>query len=434
MASFPVHNDRVGHLFLQALGAGSNGVLAAYRLIQTYPGPFPWNRLLENLCMKVPSQDVLTGKLILKPKLFQLPIQLQRNLFSFLNCVCHILPTPCIQLLIETVRIECCISDDWLLYLTDQFLKNSDHETHVQRTQVMQRLQNLFQGWNETGAEQSKLGQYKKHWPSSLKDCGMHSERETPLENETGSTYEVCTIPQSIDSVEELKSDEASAPKEAEDVPVFIKGHILILRKKMHLEMDSEALDQEYLLNLQYLCSACNPLQLQTVFSSIGVLQISPKCLFQLCTHLDSISPDLSYAHAESLASIFFIEQVLSLSTPASRTLIAALTVFCRKYARPACNTLLSPLLDKAETGSVYADFLFRMISECLESHELHLCFDPIFKVSCTEVSVGVLHLLINKKVQPFHIGFLSNALNSNQTFMKKSLQNALKKLQEHFK
>lgn len=431
--------------------------------------------------MKVPYQDGLTGKLILKPKLFQLPIQLQRNLFSILNFVFHLLPTPCIQLLAETLRIEDYISDDWLLYLTHEFLKNSDHETCVPRTHVMERLQNLCMGLNWTEAEQSKLGHSKRFWESSQTDCRMHCESEAPLGDERESTLNICTeelrtTSQSHSSVEAPKAGEVAAPKEREKLPASIKGHILNLKQIIYLEMDSEALDQEYLVKLKNVCDVCNPLQLQTVFFSVGVPNISPKCLFQLCTHLVSISPDLSYAHAESLASVFFLEQVLSLSAPASRMLTAAIAVFCRKYAWPVCNTLISPLLAKAETGSVYADFLCRMISECLEVHELHLCFQPIFKVPCCEVSVSVLHMLVDKKeklnqsefdlllnhlghaaddfsksmafsklllvlltskknlVQPSHIGLLTNLLNSNQTFMKKSLQNALKKLQESFK
>ncbi|KAM3934453.1 Fanconi anemia group E protein [Leptodactylus fuscus] len=470
MTSFSAYNnDRVNRLFLQALGTGSHGFLAAYRVLQIFPGPFPWNNILENLCMKVPSQDGPTGKLILKPKLFLMPIQLQRNVFSILNFVFHVLPISCIKLLAETVRIEHCISDDWLLYLTNQFLKNSADEICVQRSQVVERVQILCKDLNQTGAEQSKLGQYKP--------CG----NETFLEDNGGSTSNICTeeiytISQSHESAEELKTEEAVTPKETEEVPSFIKGYISKLKHIIYLEMDSETLDQEFLLKLKHICDVCNPLQLKTVFSNVGFAQVSPKCLFQLCIHLDSISPDLSYAHAESLASIFFLERVLSLSAPASRTLTAALSVFCRKYSRPTCNTLISPLLTKAETGSVLADFLCRMISECLEPHELHLCFDPIFKVPCSEVTVSVLHMLVDKKeklkqsefelllkhlgyaaenlsksvafsklllvlltskknlVQSAHIELLINFIRSNQTFMKKCLQHALRKVQESIK
>ncbi|XP_069612718.1 Fanconi anemia group E protein [Ranitomeya imitator] len=490
MANSPLYDyNRVGRLFLQALGTSSHGLLAAHRVLHLCPGPFPWNNILENLCMNVPYQDGVTGKLILKPKLFQLPIQLQRNFFSLLNFIFYYLPTPCIQLVAKMVRKEQNISDEWLLYLTHQFLIYSGHETWVHRTPVLERLQILCQGLGQMGAELPKLGRYQQIGCSSPVDCSMEDHKsETPLEDVSGPILnicikELCTNSQSHKPAEEGELQEEAALTDAEEDGSIAwssstqgKGHISNLKQIINLEIDTETLDPEYLLKLKNICDGCTPLQLQTVFSSAGVTQISPKCLFQLCTYLDYISPDLSYAHAESLASIFFLEQVLSLSAPASRTLTAALTMFCRKYARPACNTLISPLLAKAETGSVYADFLCRMISECLESHELHLCFDSIFKVPCSEVSVSVLHMLVDKKetlnqsefdlllnhvglaaenlseskafskfllvlltskknlVEPYHIGLLTNSLNFNQTFLKKSLQNALRKVQERFK
>ncbi|XP_075189971.1 Fanconi anemia group E protein isoform X4 [Anomaloglossus baeobatrachus] len=442
MASSHLYDyDRVGRLFLQALGTGSHGLLAAHRVLQLCPGPFPWKDILENLCMNIPYQDGLTGKLILKPKLFQLPILLQRNFFSLLNFILYNLPTPCIQLVVKIVRKDQNISDAWLLYLTHQFLKNSDHDTCTHRTQAMESLQILCQGLGQRGAELPKLGQFQQTWYSSPADCSiMQRKSEPPLEDNSGSvlsicTKELCTNSQSQEPAEERKLQEEAAPKElTEDSNIAWvastqgKGHISNLKRIIYLERDTETLDHEYLLILKNICDACNPLQ------------------------------------------------ILSLSAPASRTIIAAITVFCRKYAGPACNTLISPLLAKAETGSAYADFLLRIISECLEFHELHLCIDPILKVPCTEVTVNVLHILVDKKetlnqfefglllnhighaaenlskskafsklllvlltskknlIEPSHIALLTNSVNCNQTFLKKPLQNALRKVQESLK
>ncbi|XP_069827559.1 Fanconi anemia group E protein isoform X2 [Dendropsophus ebraccatus] len=353
MANSLCDDDRAGRLFLQALGTGSHGFLAAYRVLEIFPGPFPWNSLLENLCMKVPSQDGSTGKLILKPKLLQLPIQLQRNLLSILIFVFHLLPPACVQLLAETLRTESYVSDEWLLYYTQQFLKNGDHESCEQRAQVTERLQIICTGLNKTGGKLSTLCRYKARSDSPQTDCPMQCESEPPLEEERGSTLNVHTeeLSRTSQSCISMEAEEGAAPKETEEVPAVIKGHMLNLKQMIYLEMDSETLDTEYVLGLKTVCDLCNPLQLRIVFSSVGIKQISPKCLFRLCSHLDSISPDLSYAHAESLASILFLEQALLLTAPASRTLTAALTVFCKKYAWPACNTLISPLLAKAETA-----------------------------------------------------------------------------------
>ncbi|XP_075051856.1 Fanconi anemia group E protein [Mixophyes fleayi] len=480
--SLTYNYERAGRLLLQALGTGSHGFLAAYKVLQIFQGPFPWMSLMEELCMKVPTLDGLTKELILKPKLALLPLQLQRNLFSVLNFVFPLLPTPCIQLLAETVSVKDYFTDAWLLHLTQQFLKtkNNVNETLLRSPQVIERLQVLCKGLNQTEAEQSKLVWFKKANISTQPNHKTVSENETFLVDEDRpdlNVYinELCTPSQSLIS-SQAKTVEIRGTKEMQGLPASIKAHVSMLKQFLYLDVESESLDHGFLLQLKQICNLCSPLQLQTVFTYVGVSQISSKCLFQLCVHLDSISPDLSFAHAKSLAYSLFIDRVLSLNSPASRSLTAALTVFCYKYALPACHTLIGPLLVQAKTGSVYADFLCRMVSECLESHQLYMCFSSILEVPCSEASVSVLHLLIEKKdkllpsefdilllflcdaadkfskcvafsklllllltskhdlVQPSHIGPLTSALKFNQTFMKKSLESALKKLQNNFK
>ncbi|XP_044142812.1 Fanconi anemia group E protein [Bufo gargarizans] len=471
--------DRAGRLFLQALGSGPHGVLAAYRVVHMFSAQFPWDRMLEDLCMAAPAPDGPTTRLVLKPRLFQLPIQLQRNFFSLLPSVSHLLPAPCLQLLAETVRAEPHPSDEWLLRLTRQL--SSHPETCVQRAPATDRLQPLLRGVRQTAAQQSTLGPYRPPWDSPPTACRGQCESGAPPEAAIGPTVSIS--PQSHHSEDELEAvapppemEAVAPPPETEDAPASISSIIAHLKQSMHLETDPETLDQEYVSQLRHLCEVCNPLQLRTVLSSVGVAQMSPKSLYHLCSHLDLISPALSYGHAEALADLLFLGQVLLLSAPASRTLTAALTVFCRKYARPACHVLIGSLLATAGTGSVHADFLCRMVSECLESHELHLCFEPIFRSPCSEASVRVLHMLVEKKetlnqsefdfllghlghaaedfsksmtfskfllvlltskknlVQLSHIELMTNVINSNQTFMKKSLQNALHRVQESLK
>ncbi|XP_063810955.1 Fanconi anemia group E protein isoform X6 [Pseudophryne corroboree] len=424
--------ERASRLLLQALGTGSHGFLAAYKVLQNFPGPFPWMNVLEELCMKVPIVDGFTRELILKPRLALLPLQLQRNLFSILNFVFPLLPTPCIQLVAEAISVKDYFSDAWLLHLTQQFLRNCGIETPLLSPHVIERLHILCTDLNPVLAEHSKLDWYKEPVPKAV------SEREAVQEDVASPKLSVCTkelstTAQSLSPSPEAEMKEITATEEI--LPASIKAHISMLKQSLHLDMDSE-----------------------------------------LCVHLDAVSPDLSYAHAQSLASSLFLDRVLSLASPASRSLTAALAVFSNKYARPACNTLIGPVLVQAKTGSVYADFLCRMITECLVSHQLHLCFSPILEVPCSEVSISVLHLLTEKKdkfspsefdlllnflcdaadnfsksvtfsklllvlltskhdlIQPNHIGPLTSALACNQTFMKKSLQSSLKKLQKNIK
>lgn len=104
----------------------------------------------------------------------------------------------------------------------------------------------------------------------------------------------------------------------------------------------------------------------------------------RFCSWLLALTPDLSYASAAVLAEqlflkrvsaraevskivsalfstpfpyvqspppIFFSPQVLSLTQPPSRHLMAALTSFCSKYSQPFCQVLVAPVLREPGEG-----------------------------------------------------------------------------------
>ncbi|XP_040193734.1 Fanconi anemia group E protein [Rana temporaria] len=476
MAGTSLHDpERAVVLLLQALSNDQNGFLAAHRVLQCFPGPFPWISTMENLCMKVPTVDESTGEMIIKPKLALLPLQTQRNLFRLLDLMYSRLPAPAIQLWLQTISVENDFSDAWLLYMRQHFLTGSSIQTPLQSPEVAQSLYILCKQLNQTPHGHFKLGWYKNRFVSMEDEQTMDFESGPQIEDK--ETYRVNddTNKLFMDSqpLSSLQESHTEAPEEMAVLPASIEAHVPKLKQFLYLNMESESLDHEFLAELNKLFDLCSPLQLETLFSNVGIVQLSLKCLFQLCVHLDTVSPDISYAHAKSLAKSLFLDRVLSLTSPASRTLTAALSMFCNKYAYSACSSLIGPILIQAEPGTVYADFLCRMVSECVQPHQLHLCFSPILDSSCTEVAIIILHLLIDKKdkfcqsefdpllnylceaaekfsksvtfsklllvlltskpnlIQLAHLGPLTSALNSNQTFMKKSLQNALRKVAE---
>ncbi|KAM5181719.1 Fanconi anemia group E protein isoform 2-T2 [Mantella aurantiaca] len=466
--------ERAAILFLQALGSEQNGFLAAHRVLQCFPGPFPWKSIMENLCMKVPTVDGSTGEMILKPKLVLLPLQTQRNLFRLLDLLYYRLPAPAIELWLQTISMENYFSDPWLLYMRQHFLTSGRIQTPLQSPEVVEGLHSLCRQ-----LKQSPHGHFNLDW---YKNCCISMEVEQTADSESKMltdkerynvnecTKELFTDSQPLSSLQEAITE---ATEEMPVLPSSIEAHVPKLKQFLYLDMESETVDHEFLSEINKLIDLCSPLQLETLFSSAGIAQLSLKCLFQLCVHLDLVSPDLSFAHAKSLARSLFLDRVLSLTSPASRTLTAALSIFCNKYAHPVCSSLIGPILAQAEPGTVYADFLCRMVSECLQPHHLHLCFSPILETSCTEVAINILHLLIDKKdnfcqsefdtllsylcqaaekfsksvtfsklllvlltskpnlIQLSHLGPLTSALNCNQTFVKKSMQNALRKVAE---
>ncbi|CAI9595014.1 unnamed protein product [Staurois parvus] len=476
MAGSTLHDpERAVILLLQALSNEQNGFLAAHRFLQCFPGPFPWISIMENLCMKVPTVDASTGEMIIKPKLALLPLQTQRNLFRLLDLIYSRLPAPSIQLWLQTIREENYFSDAWLLYMRQHFLKDSSIQTPLQSPEVAQSLHILCKQLKQTPNGHFKLGWYKNRCVSMEDEQTMDFESRVQIDNKESYPVNDCTKELLMDSqpMSSLQEAHTEAPEEMQVLPASIETHAPKLKQFLYLNMESEALDIEFLAEMNNLFDLCSPLQLETLFSTVGITQLSLKCLFQLCVHLDTVSPDISYAHAKSLAKSLFLDRVLSLTSPASRSLTAALSMFCNKYAHSACSSLIGPILVQAEPGTVYADFLCRMVSECIQPHQLHLCFSPIFDTSCTEVALTILHLLIDKKdkfcqsefdpllnylceaaekfsksvtfsklllvlltskpnlIQLAHLGPLTSALNCNQTFMKKSMQNALRKVAE---
>ncbi|XP_072279112.1 Fanconi anemia group E protein isoform X4 [Pyxicephalus adspersus] len=410
MAGTSLHDtERAVVLLLQALGSEQNGCLAAHRVLQGFPGPFPWINVMEVLCMKVPTMDESTGEMLLKPKLVLLPLQTQRNLFRLLDLIHYRLPAPAIELCLQTISVEKDFSDTWLHCARQTFLTTCGIQTSLQHSEVSESLHTICQQLNQTPCGHFNLGWYKN-------PCA-------PMEHAPVIDFECRTV------IDDKGSPVNDIPKElftdSQQLSSLQVANIENTEEITILPASIESLDHEFLEQLNKIFDLCSPLQ------------------------------------------------VLSLTSPASRTLIAAVSMFCNKYALSVCSSLIGPILIQAKPGTVYADFICRMVSECLQPHQLHFCLSPILDASCTDVSITVLHLLIDKKdkfcqseIDPLlnylchaaekfsksvtfsklllvlltskpnlihlsHLGPLTSALNCNQTFMKKSLQNALKKVAE---
>ncbi|XP_018416097.1 PREDICTED: Fanconi anemia group E protein, partial [Nanorana parkeri] len=399
----------------------------------------------------------------------------QRNLFRLLDLIYSRLPAPAIQLWLQAISVEKDFSDAWLLYMRQHFLTSSGIKSLVQSPEVAESLHTLCKQLNQSPIGHMKVGWYKNPCVPMEDEQTIDFDSRILIEDKERYHVNDGTKELFIDSLPLSSLTEANteATEEIPVLPASIEARAPKLKQFLYFNMESESLDHEFLTEINKIFDLCSPLQLETLFSSAGIAQLSLKCLFQLCVHIDSLSPDISYAHAKSLAKSLFLDRVLLLTSPASRTLTAALSTFCNKYAHSACSSLIGPILVQAEPGTVHADFLCRMVSECLQPHQLHLCFSPILDISCTEVAIAILHLLIDKKdkfcqsefdpllnylcqaaekfsksvtfsklllvllnskpnlIQLSHLGPLTSALNCNQTFMKKSLQNALKKVAE---
>ncbi|XP_069094881.1 Fanconi anemia group E protein isoform X3 [Pleurodeles waltl] len=252
------------------------------------------------------------------------------------------------------------------------------------------------------------------------------------------------------------------------ELPESLK--LRVSRLKELLETEGERPDVLISAELQVL-NECDSAQLDVLCSLLHVSQLSEQALVQFCTELQSLCPDLSYRNAAVLSKHLFLHRVLLLTEPASRLLITALTLFSSKYAHATCSALIGPLLLTPEKGPVLVEFLCRIIEECLELNHLILVISEILEAPWSEDVIAVLHSLLERGVelpsgtfdlliqklsqwspkfiksmkfaklmlnlltkyqnhiQMSHHKSLSSALALNETFLKKSLQAALKRL-----
>uniref|UniRef100_A0A8C9USW2 Fanconi Anaemia group E protein C-terminal domain-containing protein n=1 Tax=Spermophilus dauricus TaxID=99837 RepID=A0A8C9USW2_SPEDA len=151
--------------------------------------------------------------------------------------------------------------------------------------------------------------------------------------------------------------------------------------------------------------------------------QLSAAGLLQLCTWLLALSPDLSFSSATVLTRSLFLERILSLTSSASQLLRTALTSFCAKYTYPVCSALLIPLLQAPGIGPAQTELLCVCRTPCcLHSH-----------LSLREETFLVLQSLLERLPPPQITEAqkldLAMVLESNTTFLRKSLQASLKHL-----
>ncbi|XP_043932516.1 Fanconi anemia group E protein [Protopterus annectens] len=215
----------------------------------------------------------------------------------------------------------------------------------------------------------------------------------------------------------------------------------------------------------------CSAEQLTVLCSLLHISDMCELMLPQLCARLTALVPELGYSNAAFLAQALFLNKILCLTEPASRFLVTALASFCLKYTHPTCSALIGPILQASEKGSFQMELICRLIEDCLEQEHLLLIFGYVLDVSWCEELLSVVQSLLDKKMEltpevfdrfigklnaeasdfmksvkyaklflavltkyqghitVVHKNSLSCALAANGTFLKKSLQAALKRI-----
>ncbi|XP_029800242.1 Fanconi anemia group E protein [Suricata suricatta] len=263
--------------------------------------------------------------------------------------------------------------------------------------------------------------------------------------------------------------EDAKGLAENLELPKAIQDQVPRLQQL--LKTSGEGLEGAPPVELQFL-HECSPSQVELLCARLQLPQLSDAALLQFCTWLLSLSPDLSLSNATILTKSLFLRRILSLTSSASRLLMTALTSFCAKYAYPVCRTLLGPVLQTPGTGPAQTELLCCLMKdEALEPDTQVLMLGQILELPWKEEVFLVLQSLLERQVEMTPEKFsvlmeklckegsvaatsvayaklmltvltkyqaditevqrlgLATALELNTTFLRKSLQAALRRL-----
>ncbi|KFO23153.1 Fanconi anemia group E protein isoform X1 [Fukomys damarensis] len=145
----------------------------------------------------------------------------------------------------------------------------------------------------------------------------------------------------------------------------------------------------------------CSPSQVEQLCAQLQLSQLSDTSLLRLCTWLLALSPGLSISNATVLARSLFLGRILSLTSSASRLLRTALTSFCASYPYPVCRALLSTVLQAPGTGPAQTELLCHLMKdESLEPDAQALMLGQILELSWKEETFLVLQALLEQQVE----------------------------------
>ncbi|KAJ8257828.1 hypothetical protein GJAV_G00190160 [Gymnothorax javanicus] len=503
--------DGRSRLLLRSLLSGIRAVHRALWVFQRQQRCEPdlfMHACLDTLCQEEPC---LVGEsLTLRPLVFLFPVAFKRNLLSFLHLVHSTLPRP------NLIRLLDCLSQDpshdqWIWALLGQLRQvlqpQSCRKDNLLTPQSRQRLGELcVKLASHTGRAGDRISWFSRL--STVDTVGCESQRKRTSESagfdvdlggvatqskrrrlewasedevsseinefKLGGSQLACdseTVPIETVPMETVSMEDAVEPQEPSVVgsrnflPDHIKASIPQIKELLETEWDQGSTSVLQVLN------ECDPSQVELLCDAVSLSEVPEQNLPQFITSLLALSPDLSFSTATTLIKKLFLGKVCSLSEPASRCLVTAVTSLCSRYPRSTCSALIGPVLEAGETGSAQAELLCRLVEDCLEPHYQILVLEKVLAVSWSEGLLSIIHTMLDHQLElseemfshliarlsqqapqfaasmkfakmvltvitkyQSHVNTtqkhsLACCVEVNQTFLKKSLQAALKRI-----
>ncbi|XP_028309136.1 Fanconi anemia group E protein [Gouania willdenowi] len=270
---------------------------------------------------------------------------------------------------------------------------------------------------------------------------------------------------------ERLEIDAVAETAKSDSLRNSLPDHIKASALQIKDLLDSQAEWEQSFTDVFRVLNDCDLQQVEEFCRILCLSDIPEHTLPKVCSSILALSPDLSYSTAAALIRSLLLHKVLLLTKPASRCLVTAVTSVCGRYPRPMCHTLIGPVLEEKNIGPPQAELLNRLIEGCLDSHYRLLVVQMTLKTVWSEAVLSVIHSLLESKpvldqelfsqfihqlvtheihftksvkfakivltvltkyssnVTAEHKQSLSKCLMQNETFLKKSLQAALKRI-----
>ncbi|XP_032318793.1 Fanconi anemia group E protein isoform X4 [Camelus ferus] len=404
-------------LLLQALQAGPDGARRGLRVLRAMTGrggePFGWGRVLQALCREEPMVEGPDCRLELKPLLLQLPPLCQRNLMSLLMAVWPSLPEssllPVLQIAYQDPSPD---PDLWLRALGELLRKDLGVGASTEGASPLSaRCQRQLRGL----CRQLGQGGRKLRWPHApdpKKEEEKDKDSQWPGKRRKGPEEESASpdwerAPKRFRCLEKEEEKEAgrqeARPERESSESLADGGGASPIEKQpaMGAEPSEAAPSLEDAKGLPESLELPKAIQVDLLCAQLQLPQLSDAGLLQLCTWLLALSPDLSLSNATVLTRSLFLERILSLTSSASRLLTTALTAFCTKYTYAVCRALLGPMLQAPRTGPAQTELLCCLMKDkALEPDMQVLMLGQILELPWKEESFLVLQSLLERQVE----------------------------------
>ncbi|PWA30964.1 hypothetical protein CCH79_00010726 [Gambusia affinis] len=480
--------DGQSRLLLTTLMSGVSGAKAALTVFQKQQRANS-DSTLTNFILTLCRDEIASSA-------EALTLSFKQNLLIFLYLVNSAIPGPTVRLLLR------CLAQDsnpnpWVRALGRQLERKLEmnFKDPLYSEQCRQKLKQLSEnlggsseagGWAECFNSQQE--ESESYCGLDLLEHGTQRKRRASFDADVDADGE-----EAVQESKRLKMDmHAEEPEDAEDeevrmdtqggsasaaetpadrppdgLPEHFRGSVLHMKELLEsqAEWDQSASEVFKVLN------ECNPTQVEVLCETLNFPILPEHTLPKLCNSILSLSPDLSYSTAASLIRSILLQKVSSLSEPASRCLVTAVTSLCSRYPRPMCHAVIEPVLEDRNIGPPQTELLNRLIESCLDSHYRLLMLQMTFRIPWSEAVLSIIHSLLDSKLLLNEEAFtqlteelisqgphftksvkfakmmltiltkysshvtaaqkrcLTSCLNSNETFLKKSLQASLKRI-----